>query len=317
MSTIRNNPEGLLLLAAGCALLMRSGSRQHERQPYRMGDGMEARRYGGDWTEQNRSWAEQKRDETTDRMAQTAESARHYGADLAGRASEATSSFASSVSDYAAGTGRTIAEGSTRMARQAQSGVQDSADRLIEDQPLAVPLIGLAAGAALAAIFPASNIEKRTLGPAGERMTDAAEDAGRKLRKAAGKAEQRLEEAADEHGLNKEGLKEVAGEAADAFSSTFSGKEGDSQASSTTGPASPSTDTGPSSQSSFSQTGGKPSSSETGPGAKDDQRGDGVGKQARPVPGQPSSMPPSNSTAATPRSSPTTTPNTTGPGRDR
>lgn len=319
MSTIRNNPEGLLLVAAGCALLMRSGGRQHERQTNRIGDGLETARYGSDWAGQEKSWAEQKRDETTDRITQTAENVRDRGVDLAGRASEATSSFASSVSDYAAGTGRTIAEGSTRMASQAQSALQDAVNRLIEDQPLAVPLIGLAAGAALAAVFPASDIEKRTLGPAGEHMTKAAEDAGKKLRKAAGKAEQRLEEAADEHGLNKEGVKEVAGEVADAFSSTFSGREGDGQTSSATERASPSTDAGRmSGQSSFTQTDGGPSSSETKPTARDNQRGDGVGKQVRAVPAEPGPMPSSSSAAAAPKSSSsTTTPNTTGPGRNR
>jgi hypothetical protein len=46
----------------------------------------------------------------------------------------------------------------------------------MREQPLAVAALGLAAGAALAAIFPPTEVEQRTLGPARDALTGAARD---------------------------------------------------------------------------------------------------------------------------------------------
>src|SRR4029078_3683924 len=88
----------------------------------------------------------------------------------------------------------------------------------VKEQPLTVALVGAAAGAAVAAAFPATDLESRTLGPTGERLRDAAGKAGEQLKDAATKAGQRLAAAADERGLNTEGLKEVAQDVGEAFS---------------------------------------------------------------------------------------------------
>jgi len=90
---------------------------------------------------------------------------------------------------------------------------------------LTVALVGAAAGAAVAAAFPASDLENRTLGPTGERLRDAAGRAGEQLKDAATKAGQRLAAAADERGLNTEGLKEVARDVGETFSSALEGEE--------------------------------------------------------------------------------------------
>jgi hypothetical protein len=88
-----------------------------------------------------------------------------------------------------------------------------------------VALVGAAAGAAVAAAFPATDLENRTLGPTGERLRDAAGKAGEQLKDAATKAGQRLAAAADERGLNTEGLKEVARDVGETFSSALEGKD--------------------------------------------------------------------------------------------
>jgi hypothetical protein len=83
------------------------------------------------------------------------------------------------------------------LGRQAQSTLQDSVERVLRDQPLAVAVAGLAAGAAMAALFPSTEMEGRTLGGAREALTDAAGKAGEMVMDAAGKAKERLQAAAE------------------------------------------------------------------------------------------------------------------------
>ena len=83
---------------------------------------------------------------------------------------------------------------------------------------MAVALAGIAAGAAIAAAFPVTELENRTLGTTGEQMRETAGKAGEQLKDAASKAGQRLAAAADERGLNTEGFKEVARDVGQTFS---------------------------------------------------------------------------------------------------
>ena len=129
------------------------------------------------------------------------------------------------VSGYADDVARTAAEQTGRFAQQAKSGIGDTISRVVQEQPLTVALVGAAAGAAVAAAFPATDLENRTLGPTGERLRDAAGRAGEQLKDAATKAGHRLAAAADERGLNTEGLKEVARDVGETFSSALEGEE--------------------------------------------------------------------------------------------
>jgi hypothetical protein len=90
-------------------------------------------------------------------------------------------------------------------------------NRVLREQPLAVVMAGLAAGAAVAAVFPTTEMEERTLGPAGESVRQAAGKAAERVKDAAGKAGERLKSAAEERGLTTESLKELAGEVSDTF----------------------------------------------------------------------------------------------------
>jgi hypothetical protein len=92
---------------------------------------------------------------------------------------------------------------------------------VVQEQPLAVALVGVAAGAAVAAAFPVTELENRTLGTTGEQMREAAGKAGEQLKDAASKAGQRLAAAADERGLNTEGFREVARDVGETFSSAL------------------------------------------------------------------------------------------------
>ena len=85
-----------------------------------------------------------------------------------------------------------------------------------------VAFAGLAAGAAVAAAFPRTSIEERTLGPAGERITDFASQKAEQVKNAGMAAGQHLASSAEQRGLSADGLKEMARDAADVFGRSMS-----------------------------------------------------------------------------------------------
>jgi hypothetical protein len=219
MGAVKSNPEGLLLLAAGCALMLRSGAfgrsaPAHER--------LGSTGTGRQPTSQN--YARQTDAGISETISQAADSARDYAADVSKTVSDKASTYASAVGDYADDAWRQ----SERFVGQARNTVQSSINRVVQERPLAVAVVGLAAGAAVAAAFPATAVERRTLGVAGERLTDAAASAGQQLSQAASKAGEILMDAADQRGLNTEGLKDVASDVAGAFGSAITGEKGGS-----------------------------------------------------------------------------------------
>ena len=119
-----------------------------------------------------------------------------------------------SISEFAQDTTRAVSERSSRLGRQAQSTLQDGVERVLRDQPLAVAVAGLAAGAAVAALFPSTEMEGRTLGGAREALTGAAGKAGEMVMDAAEKAKERLQSAAEERGFSSAGLQGLASEVA-------------------------------------------------------------------------------------------------------
>jgi hypothetical protein len=226
MNTVRRNPEGLLLLAAGCALLMRSGasplSRQFSENTYR------GNADGGGHSGAIRPSS------LREGISRTTEGAADYVSDVKDRVAETASSYASAVTDYADETRRNISDQSARMKRQAQSTLQTGVDRMLREQPLAVAILGAAAGAAVAAVFPVTDVENQTLGPTRDALVDAANKAGENLVGAVGAAGERLKATATERGLNPEGLKEIARDVADTFTTAVTGKP-DEERSATSG----------------------------------------------------------------------------------
>ena len=209
VGAFKNNPEGLLLLAAGFALLMRSTRTSHPRAS-------DGREYGRNHTSQSGVGSRGRTVRAS--LSESAQSAGDYVSDVGGRVAETASDYASSVSNYAEDVARGAAEQTGRLAHQAQTSLQNTISRVVQEQPLAVALAGVAAGAAVATAFPVTELENRTLGTTGEQMREAAGKAGEQLKDAASKAGQRLAAAADERGLNTEGFKEVARDVGQAFS---------------------------------------------------------------------------------------------------
>ena len=215
IGTATRNPEALLVLAAGCALLMRGSGSSSARGSSTVGFDRE---YYGNREAEARSpgsWREG--------ASQAVEGAAGYVSDIKDRAADAASSYASSVSDYAGSVGRTISTQTSRIADQTQSTVETGIGYVLREQPLAVVAFGVAAGAALAALLPSTEMEDRTLGPAHEAICGAAGKVGENLMGAVGEAGERLKQGAAERGLSPEGLKGLAHEVADTFANKVSG----------------------------------------------------------------------------------------------
>ncbi|RWN91720.1 MAG: hypothetical protein EOS06_33085 [Mesorhizobium sp.] len=153
------------------------------------------------------------------------EAAREYVSEIGEKVAATASSYASSASTYADEARRNVSQTSEQFARRAQSTLQDTMNRVTQEQPLTLALLGFAAGAAVAAAFRTTEIENRTLGPAAEQLTDTAERAGERLKESTEEAGKRLRRAAEERGLNADGLKEVASDVAGAFGSALSGEQ--------------------------------------------------------------------------------------------
>jgi hypothetical protein len=223
MGAVTRNPEGLLLLAAGVALLMRSGRGPSVRRnsfPDRRNEGQY--RVGRD---DSASGISERVGEAARRAGEyvsgATERAGEYVSEATDKVFETARSYASSATEYADEAARITAERSRRMANQ----VRDTADYLVREQPWAVALTGLLAGAAVAAAFPPTRLERRTLGEVGERLRSAAGSMGEQLMEAGMQAGERLSEVAEERGLTSEGLKEAARDVGETFSSALAGEE--------------------------------------------------------------------------------------------
>jgi hypothetical protein len=218
MGAIKSNPEGLLLLAAGCALLMRRGS---------LGSSLFGSQARGQGSQQRPDYRNQRGTVggIADAASETADRARRYVADVGSTVSETAKDYASSIGSYAADAQRAVVDNSERLMEQARTTAQGTVSRVLQEQPLSLVLLGLATGAAVASVLPRTSFERETLGAVGERVSEVAGNVRENLGEAAFQAGEKLKQVADERGLNAEGLKEAAQEVAGAFGSAFKGEE--------------------------------------------------------------------------------------------
>jgi len=211
VNAIKRNPEGLLLLAAGAALLLRTGARSS-------GAAQSMVAYSGE----DRSSNAPPIKEGANAVRETFDAASDVASDAVQRTLDTTASYASTAADYAESARRTIGRQSERITRQTQSAFRT----ILQDQPLAVLAAGIAAGVAVAAAFPPTQLERDTLGPLGDEMSKAAGELGEQVKQATTKAGEKLKTAADERGLNTETLRDVADEALETFKSSMTGQPG-------------------------------------------------------------------------------------------
>jgi histone H3/H4 len=129
---------------------------------------------------------------------------------------------ASSVSDYAGGVRRTISAQTSQIAGQAQSTLQTGFGDLLREQPLALVVLGLAAGAAVATLLPPTEVEERTLASARDAIAGVTSKVGENLIEAASEATQQLTQGIAERAS--EGVKELVHEVAEKFTDKVAGK---------------------------------------------------------------------------------------------
>jgi ElaB/YqjD/DUF883 family membrane-anchored ribosome-binding protein len=176
VTTARRRPEALLLMAAGAALMMRGS-----------GGATASTRSGETYSRASRQ--DEAADATREGANRTAEGVRRYAGEVKERLSDTASGYASAVGDYAQDARRrmsnvtgavreNLSSATDQVTRTAQSAARGAADTMRE-QPLLIAALGLATGAAVAALFPTTDVERRTFGPAGEALVGAASAAGR------------------------------------------------------------------------------------------------------------------------------------------
>jgi hypothetical protein len=230
ITKLKQNPEAFLVMAAGCALLLRSvGSRSRET-------GFDP---NGRWSDRGR-W-ENMRDQTTatarsvaadlqDRVKGTAavvaEKASGYATSLTDNASaisERAAGYASNVSDQATDWGRQVANETARMTARAQSSVQDGLGQLIREQPFAVAALGVAVGAAVAALLPPTQAEQDALRPVSDAAANAVNSGVNQIKDAVSATGDQLKEATQRRGLDADGIKDMARNASQAFADKLAG----------------------------------------------------------------------------------------------
>ena len=229
IGTAKRNPEALLVLAAGCALLLRSrGSSDSigRASGFRSADvGYNDRREGiGDQTSRI---ARQATDYVSGIKDEVTETASSYASSMAGYADDVRRKVSSQASDLADNvTSQTshLADQASAFADQAGAKMRSTAQSVLQEQPLAVAVLGLAAGAALAAIFPTTEIEEKTLRPARDAVSEAASRMGENLVEAAGEVTDRLKQKAADRGLSAQGIKEMARDASETFTNRVAGR---------------------------------------------------------------------------------------------
>jgi ElaB/YqjD/DUF883 family membrane-anchored ribosome-binding protein len=211
----RAQPAGLLLLVAGTSLLL-SGMRPPSREATRRARTALRRIAQGDFSP------------VTESASDLASGVREQVSGLGDRASELARSYTDSASGLADDAQRAVRETSQQLAETARSSVQSGTSFVLEDQPLLLAAIGLAAGATLGAILPGTPQENRLMGEARDKVVGLASEAAKgklgELGDAAGEAAERLKSAVKERaGLATEDLGDVAKEVVEPFANVASG----------------------------------------------------------------------------------------------
>jgi hypothetical protein len=196
IGTAKRHPEALLVLAAGCALLMRGGGGSSKGAP----------------TQRSNDSA------GPDRRWQVSRATEEIVSDLKDRVTD----VASSASDYAGGVRRNISAQTFQIAGQAQSKLQTGFGHLLREQPLGLVVLGLAAGAAIATLLPVTEVEERTLAPARDAIGDVTGKVGENLIEAASEASRQLTQGIAERAS--EAVKELVHEVAEKFTDKVAGK---------------------------------------------------------------------------------------------
>jgi ElaB/YqjD/DUF883 family membrane-anchored ribosome-binding protein len=200
---IRENPIPFALIGIGAGMLALS-TRRREQSAYDGGRNLESDAYGrsgtGDWSTTQSSM--------TDRARDVASGVAGTAREAAERAKTATSSAASSVRDAATTAADATRQQLSYVSDQARQGARVASDRVkntLQDNPMALGVAALAAGALVGLTLPKTRVENEYMGEARDRLVDQAKsvasDAVEKVQRVTGEAGRTLKDAAQKEGL--------------------------------------------------------------------------------------------------------------------
>jgi ElaB/YqjD/DUF883 family membrane-anchored ribosome-binding protein len=218
----RAQPAGLLLLFAGTSLLL-SGMRPPSAATARRARGAVRKIAQGDFSDEG-STVSSAREGASD----MASGVRDQIGDLGNKAGELARTYTESLSGLADDAQEALRDRSQRLAEAARSSAQSSVSFVLEDQPLLLAAIGLAAGATLGAMLPSTPQENRLMGETRDKVAEFASETAKQkvdeLGSAASEATERLKSAVkDRVALSTEDLGEVAKDVIEPFANVASG----------------------------------------------------------------------------------------------
>ncbi len=156
-NSVRERPEAFLLMAAGVALMMTNT---------RVG-------LSDLWSSNRRSASMGSRRSQFASSSSTPSMTSRVGESI-DELREAAGDYTQRARDYVSETTENLTQQSSEMIEKARSSVQDNISRMLDEQPLVLGAIGLAAGAVLGAMLPETEMENRTLGSARDELAATA-----------------------------------------------------------------------------------------------------------------------------------------------
>lgn len=208
VQAVRQNPEGLLLLGAGVALMLRSVSTA-------VSETGASKRSGAHAPQRRGRLAFERPDEADKRNSS-------FGQTLSAGVSDAQDAVvgaAQNLGETVSELGQATADGARRLAGGARNSVED----FIDTHPVSIGIAGVAAGCLAAAFLPTSRLETETLSPFGKQAVDAISNVGERVKDATVRAGEQLKDAAADRGLSKQGLSDVARDMASDFKNNVIG----------------------------------------------------------------------------------------------
>ncbi len=211
---IRDNPVPFAFIGLGAGMLAWSTRRKEQPRYYSSRDfqtGAYGRSERSDWDTGEPSFTDRARNVASgvaDKARETAGNVADSARSAADRATAAVSSAATSVRDVASSAADTTRQQLSQVSDQARQGARVASDRFkntLQENPMALGVAALAAGAIVGLTLPTTRVENEYMGETRDRLVDQAKsiahDAAEKVQRVTGEAGRTLKDAAQKEGL--------------------------------------------------------------------------------------------------------------------
>lgn len=201
---VRENPVSFALVGIGLGMLAMS-SRKKEHSSYSAG---RTNDYPSSYSYSASGTTNTDEPSMTDRARNVVSGVADTAREATGRATSAVGSAASSVRDVASSAADTTRKQLQNVSDQVRQGSRAAGERynnMLHENPMALGIAALAAGAIVGLTLPTTRIESEYMGEAREHLVDQAKSAAQevvgKVQRVAGEAGHTLKEAAQKEGL--------------------------------------------------------------------------------------------------------------------